>query len=588
MVNWKYPELLDEVLRGIEEDQFEILSSAYAQNVMYATSDWANEQHVVKNREVIEEILNVTPIGFWNPERVWTNKLSKLLVEKDFFYTLIERDILNPEAPETANTVYVHKIDGASLYYLPDNQDALKHIDHAIWTGETEPIIEYLRQLNETETDPVVCYAEDAESVGYWQLAHPTVTSEEVYHNLDKLITTLKEHDWINISLFGDIIAKIPPVETGPLGDGQATWMEESAQRDGYTDYFDYIRTAPEIQYYTEEYDRIEERLRYYESKAGDTHLYQEALMVYLSHQFEFGCATASLGVETMRFLLNVPGKMVLEGARLAPVILQSIDAPKYLLAWRNMGNHPVIVLSNEDVFSIWTPFGGRCVLLIDRQRQTLISPNPYFYNRGNSISDLELPSPTFEFPDYNSSIIHGGTLFGDDLKLDGDDMGMRAVVKREFSAHNTIDKFGVSLQHNYYDTQIIPFDNKIKFWIKFGEFRLLKEVNLLGNEFRVKYFLENPTDRAVLTELGVNNEVSPTPNEIMIGGINILDISMGTNNYSIFNISSGAGVEIKTSVIPSNTEVLEPIFAKRLRLGFFKKVPPHSTVEIDISLMTL
>jgi len=587
MINWKYPGMIDTLIQGIESGKYEILSSSYAQNVMYATSDWANHHQLVTNKEIVRDIFATEAVGFWNPERVWSDRFIDWLVDLDYQYTFIENKILRPNDPNDANCVFRRDVDGTGLYYLPDNQQLLRLFDHAIWTGEFEDLIAYLRAINSKYDNAILIYAQDIEIIGYWQLTHETITSEQVYNNFRDLLCLLQKEEWIEFQTFTEMIKSHEAKPIGRLSDGQASWMVESVKHDGYSDYFDYLETAPEIEYYHNLFGKIEKKLKQYQDYE-DTQLYQEALQVYLSHQFEFGCAPASMGYNDTRYLLNVPGRMILEGSRLTTFLLSSLEEPKYKLEWKYLGNHPVIVFSNEDLYSVWTPYGARCILLVDREKMTTISPNPYFYNIGNSVAELELPSPKFEFAEIGSSIIHGGTLLSDSLEINDEEIGMQARTKRVFSQHGSHDEYSPSLPHNYFDTQIVRFDNKIKFWIQLGPYLIMKQVSIIGKEIKVNYRLTSESEYKDMVKLGITNEVSPSPNEVLVGGTNSLEINLGTTDYSISNLMTGAGLNINPSIFPTSTDVIEAIFAKRLSLYFTSKLSSSHPIEFDIKLSLL
>ena len=251
MMNWRHPEVIKTIQEGIATEKFELLGSAYAQNVMEITSDWANTEQIQYNREVLQSIYGISPRGFWNPERVWDNRFAKLLVDNGYEHTLIERRILNPENPESANRLYAQKMGTNMLRYLPDDQNALSAFDTGIWTGDSSKIIQLLERYQDEGRKQVV-YAQDTEAIGFWQIAHqknPKVFQE----NFRTLLKALADNSWIEVSHLLDM-AMDEPVMVDRLGKGQATWMEDSVRVDGYRDYFRYLKESPEIHYYEEQY----------------------------------------------------------------------------------------------------------------------------------------------------------------------------------------------------------------------------------------------------------------------------------------------------------------------------------------------
>ena len=77
-LQWEGKETIDLLREGIARGQFEILGSAYAQNILLAADPWDNVQQLRHHRQQLKDILGVEPRGFWNPERCWRQELAEL------------------------------------------------------------------------------------------------------------------------------------------------------------------------------------------------------------------------------------------------------------------------------------------------------------------------------------------------------------------------------------------------------------------------------------------------------------------------------------------------------------------------------
>ncbi len=209
MITWEYPRTLEILNEGMNTGQFELLGSSYAQNVMYACSDWDNHNHVKWNREVLETIFEGwKPKGFWNPERVWKDEFAELIISNFYEYTLVENTILARSINKcSTNRVWLKKIvtptGKKGLYLFPDNQELLRYVDSVIWTGKENELTKFLEYHidSDRESSHVFCYAQDMEASGFWQLGRG-LTYQKAHRNLRKLFTILQDNDWIQVKLF--------------------------------------------------------------------------------------------------------------------------------------------------------------------------------------------------------------------------------------------------------------------------------------------------------------------------------------------------------------------------------------------------
>jgi hypothetical protein len=288
-----------QVLRaGIQDGQFEIFGSTYAQNVMYSTrvdsNDFEFNDHQIKfQKALIQKVLGVTPKAFWNPERVWTQNFVQLLADNGYQYAPVEDHIL--QASGKTGPVYQPRTthyNGRQINVFEDNPQFLGLVDAAINTGAVTPVMDFLhaKYAEDTNDTYIIGYYEDAEATGLWDFEQG-VNPETNFDNLDKLLTAIEQDTLISVTTYDDYLASAPPPpELTPIVDGAAAWMGSDAW---FTE-----NQNPAFQVMRRTFDTL--RL-YLDSVAqvigtfpGDTAaagtLLHHAWFTLCAHQFEFGC----------------------------------------------------------------------------------------------------------------------------------------------------------------------------------------------------------------------------------------------------------------------------------------------------------
>jgi len=561
MLRWRNPEVIDYIREGIQSGQFEILGSSYAQNVMEATSDWINAEHIRYNREVLKEIFDFNPVGFWNPERVWNDIFLNLLCDHGYTYTPVETKILG------SSEILQLRGESGNLTLLPDDQAVLRAFDSAVWSGNPDEFIDLMRKYD--EENKIAVYAQDTEAIGFWQIAHGR-DPKEIQQNYRKLLAAVKDNTWIEVVSLGKM-ASFSAREVSELGRGQATWMVDSARYDGYEDYFDYLQNSPEIRYYSDLYRSIEHKfqdLRY--------PVHKVAKVLYLKSQFEFGCTPGSMGGDHTRYLLNVPGDMTWEGVRYAERLLDYSPIQGRKIEWINLCGHPLVMWQEGDVRALLSPYGGRLVELIIAGK--IVSPSPLFYNRNGKIHELDMPNPVYEFPEYGTEMIHGGTLLEDSLSVDGVPQGANAVIKKIYTSESQQRIFAPSLKHTHLGTQIFTHVPEVQFFTRLGDIVFVKKIQV-GRLVTARYEFYAREHTHAIT-LSVSNEVSLDPLVLMNSGRpHYTDgrISVGGNHFSVNHESS--------DVSPPALKYVESTFAARLISEYSFHITRDSPVSFLMNL---
>ncbi|MFH0794056.1 MAG: hypothetical protein V2A74_08500, partial [bacterium] len=229
-LQWYAPKFVEELRRASDELQIEFLGSTYSQNVMYSTPLASNKIEVQAHREALEEVLGVSPKGFWNSERCWRPDFVSFLSESGYRYTLIEDQILQNSGCRELGRPRIlqnnHREPRAELTVFTDHNE-LKHLFNlAAWTGNPQPLENFLRGYHaaNSQTPQVLCYAEDAEAMGLWGYERG-VLPQVIWAQMDAVLEWLGSQPWIRIVTFGEAL-EIPALkESAEVKEGQASWM---------------------------------------------------------------------------------------------------------------------------------------------------------------------------------------------------------------------------------------------------------------------------------------------------------------------------------------------------------------------------
>jgi len=300
-LNWFDSGTLDLVRAGLADGQFELLGSTYAQNIPYVSHDWDNAQQIAAHRHVLKELFDVEPTVFWNAERCWRQSLVPVIGQGGYRVTVVEDHIL-AAAGHTEPTPINTQVDDHTLTLVYDDPILRERLNYAAWFGRRTQFFNYLEGFAEKPNakNYVLAYAEDAEALGLWPyeagyLPHAT------WAHLDKLLTELEERTELALVHLSTVKAR-RTLENLP--DGAARWMDVALMRpdapyheDGYANWFDFINRSPKVEYFRKLYSVVRSNLQQVAiarsnglaTAAGDE-FYRQALEIYASHQYEFGC----------------------------------------------------------------------------------------------------------------------------------------------------------------------------------------------------------------------------------------------------------------------------------------------------------
>ena len=103
---------------------------------------------------------------------------------------------------------------------------------------------------------------------------------------------------------------------------------------------------------------------------------------------------------------------------RIMQLIINGLKNKMHSLNWFEFGENDYIEYGNENLYSIWTPIGAKCLLLIDKSSDTIVCPNPYLSNFSKENKNLSYSNPIITFPKSKHQLLYGGFMFEDEIKI--------------------------------------------------------------------------------------------------------------------------------------------------------------------------
>ncbi len=295
-LKWVAPEPLELIRDGLNDGQFELLGSTYAQNILYSSDDWDNARQIELHQQALSDAFGVEPTAFWNVERCWRQSLAPIIAEAGYRLTLVEDHILR-KAGAVEPFVFTTPAEVRALSLITDDETLKHKFNLAAWFGRETQVLDYLRAIatRPGAENKCLAYAEDAEAMGLWG-AEAGAIPNQTWARLDHLLTALEAEADVQLVRLSD--APQPSAELTSIPDGSAAWMNASLKRigapyheDGYADWFDFNRRAPKLVHFRQTYSIIRGKLQALESALpAPQRLKQTALHAFCAHQYEFGC----------------------------------------------------------------------------------------------------------------------------------------------------------------------------------------------------------------------------------------------------------------------------------------------------------
>jgi len=195
------PELLSKLEQLVAREQTELLGGGYQEPMLAILPDRDAVGQLQRMADRCEELLGARPCGMWLAERVWEPDLARVIARGGYGYTLLDDTHLFASGAE----------DPLSSYYVTDKAGAttaIFPIDRGLRTRIPFAAVDDLVSYLDDQRGRTLVYGDDAEKFGLW----PT-TEQRVWTNkwLERFLSALVEHDWIETVTPSRVMADSPP-----------------------------------------------------------------------------------------------------------------------------------------------------------------------------------------------------------------------------------------------------------------------------------------------------------------------------------------------------------------------------------------
>lgn len=546
---WTESPALELVKEGVADGQFELLGSTLSQNIIYSVDSAVDNQMQIKlHRQLIEHVFGVSPVGFWNPERVWDPELTDLIAGNGYRYTFVEIPILSASGVWYPRIRGPHLVSGSEhdLVLIPDDID----FRNAVNGRDPVRAVSYLKVLNRRDEDDIylVVYAEDAEATGLWDLEAGR-SPAAAWESMRRVLVRLIEEPQVRITKISDFLVEkqqhAKPITTVP---GQASWMIGPSVEKGYADWFDYNANASDIKYVRNLYNEISEEISRVEGLVGEQqnqavgNLIKHARHTLAIAQYEF----AAVGAGTKGVSMWELARTALVPAYAAELILTgSYSGP--IQADVNRDGVTEVVLVSEDNLYVLSPIGGKLLYWFDLKTgdQLVGSENTCYYgeqlvNDSTYLPPLRLKDPLWPWlpmSEYLDSFVH-----------------REYVLRRRVANDLLLTDTGVDYSIVDLPYEVTVDSERVTFSADTEKFSIQKVYSVDGDGLVLEYRVENVGSQA--NSLRIENGFAPSYLSLLRDGPSVLDIQHDEDAVEIIN--SGTGLTIMLTH-PTNAEVARP-----------------------------
>jgi hypothetical protein len=591
-LQWFGDSTLQIIREGIGQRQFEIFGSTYAQNIMYSTridtGDYEfNNNQIVFQKELIQKVLGVTPLAFWNAERVWTQNFVQLLADNGYKYVPVEDHIL--QASGESGPVYqprLTRFNGRQVVAFEDDKTFLGLVDNAINNGDPGPVISFLnaKYAEDTLDQFVIGYYQDAEATGLWDYQNG-VDPQTNFNGLDALLTALEADTLIRVTTYEDWLASNPPPpELTPIVDGAAQWMGADAW---FTE-----NQRPEFQTMRVVYDSLR---RYIDSVgsvvktfAVDTaanKLIRHAWFTLCAHQFEFGCSGLEGDVYHTQLQLARASAVGAAAAlfRVHPgTRVQSMDVNRD-------GVNEVVVTTSRDLF-VFSSSGGRLLYWFDLVKgEELVGNEDFSADYIENYVNDNVALPVIRGGRETYSWLWGNPIFPEVFAWNF------IVRKRALNDHLSINLAADSVLENSTYTPNLD-STGVTFTLSTNGLLIRKRLHPTSEGLAVEYHLISVLSSATNVGFEVQNSFSPSYIAVMDNGRTSLGYWDGTGSMGqtvtastigVRNAVTGSYVRYQWSTLPNSVTGREDVFALELNPFYTRSVAPGDSMTFGFVLQS-
>ncbi len=574
---WFDPETIEILRQGIEDGQFEIVGSTYAQNIIYSTRSHPddfefNHNQIRIHKQQIMDIFGVEPKSFWNPERVWTQNIVKLLTDNGYSAVQVEDHILL-RSGIAASEYYVRTTtyNGKSVYVFNDDKTFEGLINGAIDSGDTASVISFLRNLYQEDVNDgfAICYHEDMEATGLWDYESGENPSID-FANLNKLLTAFENNPWIKVTTYSEFLKSHEPFENiTPIVDGAADWMGRDA--------WFAENSQPQAEYYRYFFDSIRDSInlvhslfsQYAPDTSSASRLVNHAWFTLCAHQYEFAVHGFQGMVGTTQWELARTALVSSFAAREA--LLKRAYSKRVDI---NMDGLDEIVISNGTDLFVLTPYGGRLLYWFDLEDGTQLVGNENFMKSYGEVysDDARYVQPAVGcdaypwlcanmiFPEIHSWKFEvRRRCLNDSIWVDGEPQG--TLVDRYLSY--SLSDSGVDFTYQLTSLDVVKKVRSGKHWLL------------------VEYEFVSRVGRSLTVDLKVENGLSPDCLKVTLGG-RILRFWDGRDTSRVFtqgmngvlNVLTGKGLLLEFTDPPLSVSAEEDVFGLEINPKWQLNVP--------------
>jgi len=220
-----HPEYIVRLAEMVARGRLEIIGGAFYEPILAMLSARDITGQIRSYTRWLENHLGATVRGIWVPERVWEPAFTRQLVDAGIQYTVLD-DFHFKNAGLTDSQLagrYLTEDDGRVLSIFPGSEQ----LRYLIPFGSPQETIDYLGQIAQQHSDPVVVFGDDGEKFGTWPGTH-----EHVYNDrwLERFFDALVENqDWIQVTTLAEAAESVEPVGKVYLPESSYREMTEWA-----------------------------------------------------------------------------------------------------------------------------------------------------------------------------------------------------------------------------------------------------------------------------------------------------------------------------------------------------------------------
>jgi hypothetical protein len=586
---WSDPATVALLREGVDQGQFEVVGSTYIQNIIYSTrsfeDDFQFNQHQTGiHRAFLEDLLGVSPVSYWNCERVWTQNIVKLLTDNGYENVQIEDHIL--EASGISGSEYAVRTttyQGKAVNVFTDDKHFQGLVNGAIDSGDTAAVMGFLRDLYDQDVDDrfAVCYFEDMEASGLWDYEGG---GDPAYNwaNLDKLLTAMESDPRIKVTTYAEFMQDHQTLEDiSPVLDGAADWMGRDAwfaenagpTAEAYRVFFDGIR------------DTLNAIHSAFTAYAPDTTaaraLLDHAWFTLCAHQYEFA----------VHGYAGIAGTTQWELARCALVGGSAARAALLGVARTSVEDingdaiDEIVIVTETDLF-VLSRYGGRLLYWFDLESGIQLVGNENFmrsygepYTNDNQYVPVALGTEAYPWLSGNMVIpeVHTWTFqarrraLNDWVWLDGQPAGILVDAFLDYA----VDSSGVEFQYDLEGMSIV------------------KRIEPAGHRLDVTYTFLSSAGQDLDVAIEIENGLSPDCLRVMTTGRGSLrywdgqDTSWAVTGSmrGVLNLDSDVGLLLDMSQGPLAVTGEEDIFGLEVNPRWEFSVPPFTSHEIRLGI---